>query len=92
MLRKEKVDKDDNSESDMDMSDDEEDKKQIETNVPMPAMMPRSIRFVYSRLLSERSIGYSRKCSKKRVQVKLTQNVNHSISAKPGVKARQVWA
>ena len=50
MLRKEKVDKDDNSESDMDMSDDEEDKKQIETNVPMPAMMPRSIRFVYSRL------------------------------------------
>jgi len=43
VLRKEKVDKDDNSESDMDMSDDEEDKKQIETNVPMPAMMPRSI-------------------------------------------------
>ena len=48
-MRKEKANKDDNSESDMDMSDDEENdqKRQIETNVPIPAMMPRSIRFFW---------------------------------------------
>ena len=42
----EKRDADDNSESDMDVSEEEteeQNKKQIETNVPIPAMMPRSL-------------------------------------------------
>ena len=42
----EKRDADDNSESDMDVSEEETEelnKKQIETNVPIPAMMPRAL-------------------------------------------------